>query len=123
MHTTDIPGFPKDQLITNPSDASWFVANRVGNGSDHIKLIAEGGNGPRMTQAEHNALVAVSHQYGMKVMTHTADYASYQIAITSSTNIIQHIPVDKLIDKNMTSTMRRKKQASTPTLSVVKALI
>ncbi len=46
--TNNLPG----DLIAYPDEAKQFIANRIGNGSNYIKLIAEA-NG--MTQAEHNA--------------------------------------------------------------------
>jgi len=111
---------PQDLLIHKASDASSFVADRIGNGSDYIKLIAEG-NG--MSQEEHNALVAKAHEHGLQAMTHIPDYNSLKVAIKSRTNIIQHMPRDKLIDRDMIQDMLRHKQVITPTLSVERAII
>lgn len=111
---------PQNLLIHKASDASSFIADRIGNGSDYIKLIAEG-NG--MSQEEHNALVAKAHERGLQVMTHIPDYNSLKVAIKSGTNIIQHMPSDKLIDSDMIQDMLRQKQAITPTLSIERAII
>ena len=114
------PGFPQDQLIRSPADASWFVANRVGNGSDYIKVVAEPGG---MTQAEHNALVAESHKFGMQVMTHVTGFNAYQMAIQSKSDIIQHLPADFPVNETMARTMLAQKQVSCPTLTVDKATV
>jgi imidazolonepropionase-like amidohydrolase len=96
------PGFPQDQLIRSPADASWFVANRVENGSDYIKVVAEPGG---MTQAEHNALVTESHKFGMQAMTHVTGFNAYQMAIQSKLDIIQHLPADFPVNETMARTM------------------
>ena len=119
-HATFFPQFPQDQFITKPSDASWFIQNRIGNGSDYIKLIAEG-NG--MSQDEHVALVAEAHERGRRVMTHIPDYASLTMAIESRTDIIQHMPSDKLVDDAAIRDVLRHNQVSTPTLSIERAII
>lgn len=111
---------PQDLLINKASDASSFIAARIGNGSDYIKLVAED-NG--MRQEEHNALVAKAHERGLQVMTHIPDYNSLKVAIKSRTDIIQHMPSDRLIDGNMIRDMLRQKQVITPTLSVERAII
>lgn len=111
---------PQGLLIHKDSDASSFLADRVGNGSDYIKLVAEN-NG--MSQEEHNALVTEAHEHGLQVMTHIPDYNSLKMAIKSQTNIIQHMPSDRLIDGAMIRDMLRQKQVITPTLSVERAII
>ena len=47
-----------------------------------------------MTQAEHNALVAESHKFGMQVMTHVTGFNAHQMAIQSKLDVIQHMPAD-----------------------------
>lgn len=62
--------YPLSVLITSPDQAAGFVADRVGNGSNYIKLVAESNN---MTQAEHNAIVYQAHQFGQQALTHASD--------------------------------------------------
>lgn len=94
-HATPPTGPP--DLISNASQAQKWVNQRIGNGSDYIKLIAEA-NG--MTQDEHNAIVYQAHQAGKQSTTHASDIASYKQAVLSKTDIIQHsasdlfLPVD-----------------------------
>ena len=107
---------PPDQLVSSPSGASLFVSNRVGNGSDYIKLIAESDG---MTQQEHDALVSTSHASGMQVMTHTQGFGSYQQAIASGTDIIQHITADSPLTIDMARVMLGHDQLATPTLTII----
>lgn len=110
-----LPGYPQDQLIRSASDATWFVANRVGNNSDWIKLVAESGG---MNQSEHNALVAEAKRYNMLVATHTTDFYGYQMAIASGTDWIQHMPADKLLTQENIKSMIEQGMASVPTLII-----
>ena len=111
---------PATELIASPADAPQFISNRVGNGTDYIKLIAEA-NG--MTQAEHDSLVSTAHASGMQVMTHAADFSSYQQAILSRTDNIQHIPADSPLTEGMLQAMMNASQVATPTLTVTQVLI
>ena len=119
-HTVNIAGFPQDQLIRKPSDADWFVANRVGNGSAYIKLIAEADG---MTQAEHNALVVKAHQCGLKVTTHTSTHQDYNTAIASGTDVIQHVFADLAITDSQVHEIRARRMAVTSTLSVAQLYV
>ena len=111
---------PPGQLIRSPADALQFVSYRVGNGSDFIKLIAESDG---MTQAEHNSLVTTAHASGMRAMTHAADFSSYNQAIMSGADVIQHIPADSPLTDVMAQTMVKNNQLATPTLTITQALI
>ncbi|MCJ1454904.1 hypothetical protein MMC28_005257 [Mycoblastus sanguinarius] len=111
---------PPNLLINSLSDASWFVSDRIGNGSDYIKLVAEPGG---MTQQEHNVLVYTAHSSGMQVMTHTGSFDSYQQAIESQSDIIQHISPDRPVNTSMAQAMLNRKQAATPILTIILSFI
>jgi imidazolonepropionase-like amidohydrolase len=82
-----------------------------------MKLIAEG-NG--FGQATHDALVHVTHALGKASMTHCQDYASYEVAIRSKTNGLQHVPFDIPISEDMVQRIKRQGQYVTPTLNIGK---
>jgi imidazolonepropionase-like amidohydrolase len=104
-------------FIHSPSQAPDFVANVFGNGSEYIKLIAEADG---FDQATHNALVKATHALGKVSMTHCQDYASYEVAIRSKTNGLQHVPFDIPISKDMIRRIKRQGQFVTPTLNIGK---
>jgi imidazolonepropionase-like amidohydrolase len=111
---------PKNELVSSPSQAPQFVANVFNNGSDFMKLVAES-NG--LDQNTQNALVAETHKLGKKAMTHAADFHSYNQAIISKTNGIQHIPLDKTVTHDMIKQIQRQNQYITPTLTLGKILL
>ncbi|QKX61006.1 uncharacterized protein TRUGW13939_08152 [Talaromyces rugulosus] len=104
-------------FVSSPSDAPEFVANVFGNGSNYMKLIAEG-NG--FSQETHDALVKATHALGEVSMTHCQDFASYEVAIRSRTDGLQHVPFDIPISEEMTQRIKRQGQYVTPTLNIGK---
>ena len=116
------PVAPSDQMIRSPADASAFVSNRVGNGTDFIKTISEPGG---MTQQDINAIVSTAHAAGMLVMAHADGgyLPSFQQAIDSGADNIQHITTSTPITAAMAQAMRKNGQISTPTLSISQSFI
>lgn len=78
-------------FVNSPSQAPQFVANVFGNGSNFMKIICEPDG---FNQAIHDALVSATHALGKVSMTHAQDYGSYEVAICSKTNGLQHVPFD-----------------------------
>ena len=56
-------------------------------------------------------------------MTHASDFISYQQAIISGTDGIQHIPSDQLITKDMIASIIKQGQSVTPTINIFKAAL
>lgn len=104
-------------FVTTPLQAPGFVSNVFGNGSNYMKLIAES-NG--FSQEIHNALVSATHAAGKVAMTHAQDYDSYEVAIKSKTDGIQHVPCDIPLTREMAHRIKRQGQYVTPTLSIIK---
>jgi imidazolonepropionase-like amidohydrolase len=111
-----VPGNPQ---ISSPSQAPQFVDNVFRNGSDYMKLVSESSG---FDQATHNTLVNATHALGKQAMTHAADLASYQVAITSKTNGLQHIPFDSPLTEGMAAQMKAHNQFVTPTLNIGKVV-
>ena len=82
-----------------------------------MKLISEP-NG--FNQATHDALVNATHAISKVAMTHAQDYGSYEVAIRSKTDGIQHVPCDIPLTEEMAQRIKRQMQYVTPTLSIVK---
>ena len=103
--------------MSSPSQAPEFVANVFGNASEYMKLIAEP-NG--FDQSIHDALVKSTHALGKVAMTHAQDYESYEVAIQSKTDGIQHVPFDEPLTEDMARRIKRQMQFVTPTLNIGK---
>jgi imidazolonepropionase-like amidohydrolase len=109
--------FGTQDPVFSPSQPPQLVANVFGNGSDYMKIISEQ-NG--FNQATHNALVNAAHMLGKVTMTHAQDYDSYEVAILSRTDGIQHVPCDIPLTEEMAQRIKQQIQYVTPTLNIVK---
>jgi imidazolonepropionase-like amidohydrolase len=116
-NSTHATAFGGRGYVVSTSQAPEFVANVFGNGSDYMKLISEP-NG--FNQAIHDALVNATHALGKVAMTHAQDFGSYEVAIRSKTDGIQHVPCDIPLTDEMAQLIKRQVQYVTPTLSIVK---
>src|SRR3954447_19920625 len=67
-----IPGMPADAVLRSPEQARDFVAARIEEGVDYLKVVLEapGGGGP--DEASVQALIAAAHAWGMTVVAHAA---------------------------------------------------
>ncbi|RDW65137.1 hypothetical protein BP6252_10788 [Coleophoma cylindrospora] len=116
-NSTHVTVFGSKGIVTEPSEAPEFVAHVFGNGSNYMKIISEP-NG--FDQAIHNALVSATHALGKVSMTHAQDLPSYEVAILSKTNGIQHVPFDTPLTEAMAQRIKQQMQYVTPTLNIGK---
>jgi imidazolonepropionase-like amidohydrolase len=116
-NSTHATAFGSRGFVYSPSQAPEFVANVFGNGSNYMKLISEP-NG--FNQATHDALVGETHALGKVSMTHAQDYGSYEVAIRSRTDGLQHVPFDISLSQQMAQSIKRQGQYVTPTLNIGK---
>jgi imidazolonepropionase-like amidohydrolase len=116
-NSTHATVFASKGFVHSQSQAPEFVANVFGNGSEYMKLISEP-NG--FDQAIHDALVNATHALGKVSMTHAQDYGSYEVAIRSRTDGLQHVPFDIPLTEEMVQRIKRQGQFVTPTLNIGK---
>ena len=91
-----VPPFP---TIASPHEAARFVADRVAEGSDYLKVFLEGGTSTGRTQpvpddATVRALVAAGHDAGLLVVAHATDAAAARTAVDAGVDGLVHIWVD-----------------------------
>ncbi|KAK4942768.1 hypothetical protein LTR10_017528 [Elasticomyces elasticus] len=111
---------PSSQCLNTTAEIPQFINWGIGNHSDWIKIVAESG-GP--TQEEQNEIVTYSHSKDQFTTTHAADFPSYNQAILSGTDGIQHVPGDASLTPSMLSTMKTNNKWVTPTTSLIQAFI
>ncbi|OBT66782.1 hypothetical protein VE03_04001 [Pseudogymnoascus sp. 23342-1-I1] len=116
-NSTHATVFGAKGFVNSPAQAPQFVENVFGNGSNFIKIISEP-NG--FNQAIHDVLVRTTHSLGKTAMTHAQDYGSYEVAIRSKTNGLQHVPFDIPLTEEMAQRIKNQAQHVTPTLNIGK---
>jgi imidazolonepropionase-like amidohydrolase len=112
-------GFPASSEVTGPADAGRFVADRVGEGADYIKVIVE--DPRRMGSAALDgatiaALVEAAHQAGMKAIAHVTTLAAFITAAEAGVDILTHAPLDADVDDTLARSLAKRGIVSVPTL-------
>ncbi len=124
MQTTRM-GFPASSAVTGPADADRFVADRVAEGADYIKVIVE--DPRRMGSAALDlatiaALVEAAHQAGLKVIAHVTTLAALTNTADAGVDILTHAPLDADVDDNLASSLAARGIVSVPTLIMMRTV-
>ncbi len=118
-------GMPASSAVTGPADASRFVADRVSEGADYIKIIVE--DPVRMGSAALDvatiaALVEGAHQAGLKAIAHVTTLAALINAAEAGVDILTHAPLDADVDDNLARSLAARGIVSVPTLTMMRAV-
>ena len=107
-------------LITSPADADAWVAARIDEGADYIKVVIDL---PGFDQETVDALVAAAHSRGRKVVAHVARLDAVTMAQNAGVDILTHAPLDRPIDAEQAAVMARAGTIIVPTLTMMKGLV
>lgn len=99
-HHAALPNFPKDGLVASPDDAASFVARRVEDGVDYVKIILDGPSPAGLSVDTAKAIVAEAHRNGLRVVAHAASLAAYRDAAAAGVDILTHVPMDGLLGQH-----------------------
>ncbi len=112
LHSRILP-LPKESLLNGPEEASRFVSDRVSEGSDYIKVIADI---PGPSQAVLAAVTKAAHDQGKICIAHASSYTPYHMAQTAGVDVVTHVPLDKALDNAAASKMAENGRIAVPTL-------
>jgi imidazolonepropionase-like amidohydrolase len=116
-----IPVIGERGLITDAKQAADFVAARVAEGSDYIK-IAIGPPAPSHDQATLDALVAAAHDHGKLTVAHASSYAAVRMALDAGIDVLTHAPLDRPLDPPLVERAAATVRAVIPTLTMMEKL-
>jgi imidazolonepropionase-like amidohydrolase len=105
-------------LVHDPEEAARFVASRIAEGSDYIKIIL-GSPGGDHDQPTLDALIAAAHDYGKLVIAHASAYEPAARAVASGVDAFTHVPLDRTLDKHVVTDVR----FTIPTLTMMEAIV
>ncbi|KND87617.1 Adenine deaminase [Tolypocladium ophioglossoides CBS 100239] len=115
LHSKMLP-VPAKDLVAGAGDATRFVTNRLAEGADYIKVVADV---PGPDQATLDALVSTAHEHGKLVIAHAATFTPYTMALEAQADVITHVPRDKALDEESVARMAADKRVSVPTLHMM----
>ena len=115
-----LPGYPAGELVDGPTGATRFVTDRIAEGADYIKLIADI---PGPEQETLDALVAASHDHGKLTVAHAVSTAALDMALQAGVDMITHVPLDRRLIESTAARVLAQKCVSIPTLTMMKGIV
>jgi imidazolonepropionase-like amidohydrolase len=115
-----LPGYPAREFVDGPAGAARFVTDRIAEGADYIKLIADI---PGPDQETLDALVAASHEHGKLTVAHAVSTAAFDMALQAGADMITHAPLDRRLTECTAARVLAQKCASIPTLTMMKGIV
>jgi imidazolonepropionase-like amidohydrolase len=116
------PGIGQRGLIAGPDEAERFVADRIAEGSDYIKIVV-GSPFADHDQATIDALVAAAHQHGKLVVAHASSVEAVRKAQLAGADILTHAPLDQALDAAAAAEMAAAGRVVVPTLTMMATLV
>ena len=110
--------------LTAPEKADAWVAARIAEGSDYIKIVVEEGGGvigrslPTLDQRIVTALVEAAHRRDKLAVVHTITKAAAQVAIAAGADGLVHFFADAPVDAEMLAAMKERGMFVSPTFAV-----
>ncbi len=115
-------GYPPDSAVRNAGDAQRFVADRVRDHSDFIKIIVEDPKMPgtaSLPPETITALVVAAHAAGLIAIAHAVTSTSVNIASDAGADVITHAPVNRSVTSEEASALASRNGAIVPTLTML----
>lgn len=118
-----IPGFPDDGLVDGPDAAERFVADRVAEGSDYIKIIVERDGEDALGLETLRALIAAAHRHDRRTIAHASSHDAVAKAHRAGVDIITHVPLDRAADQDLAERLAADGRVAVPTLSMMEGIV
>ncbi|WP_224389751.1 amidohydrolase family protein [Pseudonocardia sp. ICBG1293] len=119
-------GYPASGVVRGPSDARRFVADRIADGVDHIKIVLEERLPfrPRpLDEATTSAVVTAAHEAGVLVCVHATSTRSFRIATRAGADVLTHAPLAAPLEEADAGRIADRGLAVAPTLVMMKKLV
>ncbi len=122
-------GWPPEGSVPDPEAAHLFVANRVAEGVDFIKMLADP-SGPTtrgIDQPSMNMLVATAKQYNLLTIAHAMSPPGLKMAQDAGIDVVTHAPLAPALDggtaaMNAIARMVSDGRTCVPTLTMMEGI-
>jgi imidazolonepropionase-like amidohydrolase len=114
--------------LTGPEQAERFVADRVAEGSDYLKIFGpSGATGPRARPSLDldtiTALTKAAHARGLVVVAHVNSMAGVGVVVSAGVDVVAHVPVDGELDSALVERIAEAGIAVGPTLATTENVL
>lgn len=119
-----LPPFP---TVSHPDGAEEFVAARVDEGSDYLKILIDDGSTtgmplPKLGEESIHALVDAARSRKLLTVAHALNASDALLAVSAGVDVLGHAFVDKLPDRDFPYLLAESGTAIIPTLAVLDGL-
>jgi imidazolonepropionase-like amidohydrolase len=106
--------------LTAADQAEQFVAERIAEGCDYLKIFSgTGGLWPSLDSETIKALVTAAHARGLVVVAHVSSTAGVEQVVSAGVDVVAHVPADAELDKALVERMAEAGIAVGPTLATI----
>ncbi|WP_439660243.1 amidohydrolase family protein [Lentzea sp. HUAS TT2] len=120
-------GFPASTAVSGPADAARWVAERLSQEPDHLKIVLEDKLLPfqprPLSPATVAALITEAHRAGKRVVVHAASPRAYAIALDAGADVITHAPISATLSADLAGRVAVSGTAVSPTLVMMRTIL
>jgi imidazolonepropionase-like amidohydrolase len=118
-------GFPPSTAVSGPGDAARFIADRIAEQSEYIKIIVEDPRFPGakpLSAATIAALAAAARDAGLTTVAHVVSADTLRTAITAGVDIVTHTPLTRGLGREAGQLLAGRAVTLIPTLSMMQGV-
>ncbi|WP_246257897.1 amidohydrolase family protein [Amycolatopsis anabasis] len=117
----EYPNLPNPPKLDAGADPGRFVADRIGEGSDYLKIFFEDGSVfgqpmPTLTPGQLHAIVAAAHRHGRMAIAHVTELEHARTAVEAGIDGLAHMLLTTA-DETFVEAIRKSGAFVTTTLS------
>jgi imidazolonepropionase-like amidohydrolase len=107
-------------LVADTDEAEAYVARRVAEGVDYIKIIVDP---PGFDELTVRALVEAARASGLRTIGHAATRDAVLLAQAAGIDVLTHAPLDRPLDDDAVQRTRTTGEVVVPTLTMMEAIV
>ncbi|MET7419020.1 amidohydrolase family protein [Dactylosporangium sp. NPDC005555] len=119
-------GFGPSSTVAGPQDAARFVADRVAQGSDYIKIAVEDPKIPgtkALSPETVAAIAAAARTAGLRTIAHVVSADTLTTAIRAGVDVVTHTALTSRLDAGFEALLARSPAVIVPTLTMMDGVV
>jgi imidazolonepropionase-like amidohydrolase len=119
-------GFARSTGVKDPDDAARFVAERVAEGSDYIKILVEDPKIPGTKALDPqtvSALVVAAHAAGLMTVAHVVSADTMTTAVRAGVDVVTHTSLTSDFGSDFDALLAERSVVSIPTLTMMEGVV
>ena len=117
-----MPDLAERAVVRDPAHARQFVADRVAEGIDYLKIMLEAPGEGGLPEDVAAALVAAAHAHGLLVVAHAGSPGAYTMALDVGADVVTHMPLGASIADDDVTRIVADGRVVIPTLDMMRGL-